>query len=74
MYKNNMSDINTANQDNVTKKTQQLCKQLKKIIDEIEHTVSPSSLPNQQNNTRVAGVTGSVIDNSYHYWTSSLRT
>ena len=65
--------MSSINQDKTIKKTQKLCKQLKKIIEEMEVVVSATSLPNQQNNVRVAGVSGSVIDNSYHYWTTSLR-
>ena len=66
--------MSSINQDKTIKKTQKLCKKLKKIVEEMEVVVSATSLPNQQNNHRVAGVVGSVIDNSYHYWTSSLRS
>lgn len=61
--------------DIAIKKTKDLCKKLKHIVNEIENIIEPStSLPNQQNNNvRIAGVSGSVIDNSYHYWTTSLR-
>ena len=60
--------------DIAIKKTKDLCKKLKRIVNEIETIIEPStSLPNQQNNVSVAGVSGSVIDNSYHYWTTSLR-
>ena len=65
---------NQTKQDIAIKKTKNLCKKLKHIVNEIEDIIEHStSLPNQQNNVRVAGVSGSVIDNSYHYWTTSLR-
>lgn len=65
---------NLTKHDIAIKKTKDLCKKLKHIVNEIEDIIEPStSLPNQQNNVRVAGVSGSVIDNSYHYWTTSLR-
>ena len=65
---------NQTKQDIAIKKTKNLCKKLKHIVNEIEDIIEHStSLPNQQNNIRVAGVSGSVIDNSYHYWTTSLR-
>ena len=64
---------NQIKQDITIKKTKDLCKKLKHIVNEIEYYRTFNILPNQQNNVRVAGVSGSVIDNSYHYWTTSLR-
>jgi len=70
-----MNNSQNSIQDTTIKKTKNLCKQLKNIANEIEEIIEPpSSLPNQQNNERVAGVSGSIMDTSYHYWTASLRS
>ena len=70
-----MNNSQNSIQDTTIKKTKTLCKQLKDIANEIEEIIEPpSSPPNQRNNERVAGVSGSIMDNSYHYWTSSLRS
>lgn len=69
-----MNSPNTR-QINAINKTKNLCNQLKVIINKIEDIVEPtSSLPIQQNNTRAAGVPGSIRDTSYHNWTTSLRS
>lgn len=52
--------------------------QLKNIINEMDDTLSDTtkdtSLPFSQNNqSRIAGVSGSVRDVSYYNWTNSLR-
>ena len=48
---------------------------IKESFIKIEDIVEPtSSLPIQQNNTRPAGVSGSIRDTSYHNWTTSLRS
>ena len=52
--------------------------QLKNIINEMDDTLSDTnkntSLPFSQNNqSRTAGVSGSVRDVSYYNWTNSLR-
>ena len=49
---------------------------LKNIINEMDKTLSDTntSLPFSQNNqSRIAGVSGSVWDVSYYNWTNSLR-
>lgn len=70
-----MNNSQNSIQYTTIKKTKNLCKQLKNIANEIEEIIKPSSsLPTQQNNERVAGVSGSIMDNSYRYWTSSLRS
>jgi uncharacterized FlaG/YvyC family protein len=49
---------------------------LKNIINEMDKTLSDTntSLPFSQNNqSRIAGVSGSVRDVSYYNWTNSLR-
>ena len=70
-----MNNSQNSRQDITIKKTKTLCKQLKNIANEIEEIIEhPSSLPHQRNNERVAGVSGSIMDNSYRYWTSSLRS
>ena len=49
---------------------------LKNIVNEMDKTLSDAntSLPFSQNNqSRIAGVSGSVRDISYYNWTNSLR-
>jgi uncharacterized FlaG/YvyC family protein len=49
---------------------------LKNIVNEMDKTLSDTntSLPFSQNNqSRIAGVSGSVRDVSYYNWTNSLR-
>jgi len=49
---------------------------LKNIVNEMDKTLSDTStsLPFSQNNqSRIAGVSGSVRDISYYNWTNSLR-
>jgi len=49
---------------------------LKNIINEMDKTLSDTntSLPFSRNNqSRIAGVSGSVRDVSYYNWTNSLR-
>lgn len=49
---------------------------LKNIINKMDKTLSDTStsLPFSQNNqSRIAGVSGSVRDVSYYNWTNSLR-
>lgn len=70
-----------SERENKITKTKELCTELKKIVEEIEENIvsDPQSLISTNYRTTInshvpiAGVQGSIIDNSYYSWTNSLR-